>query len=132
MENAIQKGKGNWNNAREFLSDENVNPIIADPIRLFDVCPISDGAAALVLCNAEVAKKYCDNPVLISGVGQATDTHILYERDDLTTLKALKICSDQAYKMAKKSPQQIDVCELHDAFTILEVIQSDPSQYGLI
>ncbi|KKN64183.1 hypothetical protein LCGC14_0494350 [marine sediment metagenome] len=125
MRNAIQKGRGNWNNVREFLSDSKANPIISDPIRLFDVCPISDGAAALVLCNAELAKQYCDTPVLISGVGQATDTHILYERDDLTTLKALKICSEQAYKMAKKSPDQIDVCELHDAFTILEVIQSE-------
>jgi len=125
MKRAIQKGRGNWNNVREFLSDDKANPIISDPIRLFDVCPISDGAAALVLCNAEVAKQYCDTPVLISGVGQATDTHILYERDDITTLKALKICSEQAYKMAKKSPDQMDVCELHDAFTILEVIQSE-------
>ena len=125
MKRAVQKGRGNWDNVREFLNDDRANPIISDPIRLFDVCPISDGAAALVLCNADVAKQYCDNPILISGVGQATDTHILYEREDITTLKALKICSEKAYKMAKKSPDQMDVCELHDAFSILEVIQSE-------
>ena len=125
MESAIQKGKGQWESIHEFLADDKTNPIIADPLRLFHVCPISDGAAALVLCNANIAKKYCDTPILISGVGQATDTHIAYEREDITTLNALKICSDQAYKMAKKGPNDIDVAELHDAFEILEVVQSE-------
>jgi acetyl-CoA C-acetyltransferase len=125
MKNSIQKGNGNWDNIYDFLADDKANPIISDPIRRFNSCPISDGAASVVLCNADIAKKYCDTPILISGVGQATDKHILYERDDLLTLKALKICSDKAYKMAKKGPQDIDVCELHDAFTILEVIQSE-------
>ncbi len=125
MQSSIQKGKGNWENVYAFLADDKVNPIIADPIRLFNSCPISDGAAAVVLCKADIAKKYCDTPILISGIGQATDTHILFERDDLITLKALRICSDKAYRMAKKIAQDIDVCEVHDAFTILEVIQSE-------
>lgn len=125
MEKAIKNGKGNWNNIYEFLADDKTNPIIADPLRLFHICPISDGAAALVLCNAEIAKKYCDTPILISGIGQATDTHIVYEREDITTLKALRICSEKAYKMAKKTPQDIDVAELHDAFEILEAVQSE-------
>jgi acetyl-CoA C-acetyltransferase len=125
MKSSIQKGRGNWGNIYDFLSDDKANPIISDPIRLFNSCPISDGAAAVVLCNADIAKNYCDTPILISGIGQATDTHILYERDDLLTLKALRICSDKAYTMAKKTPQDMDVCELHDAFTILEVIQSE-------
>ncbi|MFX1498738.1 MAG: acetyl-CoA acetyltransferase, partial [Promethearchaeota archaeon] len=125
MKSAIQKGRGNWDNIYDFLEDDKANPIIADPLRLFHTCPISDGAAAIVLCNAEKAKQYNDTPVLISGIGQATDTHIIYEREDLTTLKALKICSNQAYKMAKKTPEDIDVCEAHDAFSILEAIQSE-------
>jgi acetyl-CoA C-acetyltransferase len=125
MKSSIKKGRGNWGNVYDFLSDEISNPIISDPIRRFNSCPISDGAAAIVLCNADVAKKYSDTPILISGIGQATDTHIIYEREDILTLKALRICSDKAYKMAKKTPQDIDVCELHDAFTILEVIQSE-------
>ncbi|MFW9827980.1 MAG: acetyl-CoA acetyltransferase [Candidatus Thorarchaeota archaeon] len=125
MESAIKKGKGNWNDIYAFLSDDNANPIIADPLRRFHICPISDGAAALVLCNAEVAKNYFDTPVIISGIGQATDTHIVYEREDITTLKALKIASSQAYTMAKKTPKDIDVAELHDAFEILEAVQSE-------
>ena len=125
MKSAIQKGKGNWNNIHDYLRDEKTNPIIADPLRLFHICPISDGAAALVLCNAEVAKQFCDAPILITGIGQATDTHIVYERENLTKLNALKICSDQAYKMAKKTPEDIDVAELHDAFEILEAVESE-------
>ena len=101
------------------------SPIIADPLQLFDICPVSDGGAAMVLCSTEIAKEFCDTPVLITGVGQATDTHIVYEREDLTVLKALQICSKQAYDMAKKTPEDIDVAELHDAFTILEVVQSE-------
>ena len=125
MNSAIQKGKGNWENVHDFLKDDNTNPIIADPLRLFHICPISDGAAAIVLCKAEIAKKFCDSPVLISGIGQATDTHIVYEREEITILKALRICSKQAYKMAKKTPEDIDVAELHDAFEILEVVESE-------
>ncbi|MHA1650316.1 MAG: thiolase domain-containing protein [Candidatus Helarchaeota archaeon] len=101
------------------------SPIIADPLQLYDICPISDGGAAMVMCPAEAAKKYCDTPVLITGVGQATDTHIIYEREDITVLKALQICSQQAYTMAKKNPEDIDVAELHDAFAILEAIESE-------
>ncbi|TFG22750.1 MAG: acetyl-CoA acetyltransferase, partial [Promethearchaeota archaeon] len=72
-----------------------------------------------------IAKNYCDSPIIISGIGQATDTHIIYERAEITELKALKIASSQAYKMAKKKPKDIDVCEAHDAFSILEAIQSE-------
>ena len=125
MKSAIQKGKGQWNNVDEYLKDDKGNPIIADPLRLYHICPISDGAAAIVLCNAEIAKKFCDSPILISGIGQATDTHIIYEREEITILKALRICSKQAYKMAKKTPEDIDVAELHDAFEILEVVESE-------
>ncbi len=125
MKSAIRKGKGNWDNIYDYLMDDKTNPIIADPLRLFHICPISDGAAALVLCKAEMAKQYCDTPILITGIGQATDTHIVHEREDLTVLNALRICSDQAYKMAKKTPEDIDVAELHDAFEILEAVESE-------
>jgi acetyl-CoA C-acetyltransferase len=101
------------------------SPIIADPLQLYDICPVSDGGAAVVMCPAEIAKKYTDTPVLITGVGQATDTHIIYEREDITVLKALQICSKQAYTMAKKTPQDMNVAELHDAFTILEAVESE-------
>lgn len=125
MESAIKKGKGNWKDVNEYLEDDRRNPIIADPLRLFHICPISDGGAALILCNAEKAKEYCEDPILISGIGQATDTHIVYEREDITILKALKICSRIAYEMADLQPSDIDVAELHDAFEILEAVESE-------
>lgn len=125
MASAIKKGKGQWKNVYEFLEDDKTNPIITDPLRLFHICPISDGAAALVLCNADIARKYSDTPIIISGIGQATDTHIVHEREDITVLKALKLCSEQAYKMANKTPDDIDVAELHDAFEILEAVESE-------
>jgi len=111
---------------KEITLEEAMNSaIIADPLQLYDICPVSDGAAALVMCPAEVAKDYCDTPILITGMGQATDTHIIYEREDITVLKALQICSKQAYDMAKKSPRDMNVAELHDAFEILEVVESE-------
>ncbi len=128
---AVKNHKNGMNNPYAHFQKEITlekalsSPIIADPLRLYDICPISDGGAAMVLCSAEMAKKFCDTPILITGVGQATDTHIVYEREDLTVLKALQICSKQAYDMAKKTPEDIDVCEAHDAFTILEAIQSE-------
>ncbi len=128
---AVKNHKNGMNNPnahfqKEITLEKALNsPIIADPLRLYDTCPVSDGGAAMVLCSAEMAKRFCDTPILITGVGQATDTHIVYEREDLTVLKALQICSKQAYNMAKKTPIDIDVAELHDAFTILEVVESE-------
>ena len=98
--------------------------VVADPIRLFDCSPIGDGAAALIITTEEKAKKMnLDQPtVYFSGVGEATDTVALYRRDDLLSLKATKLSSDHAYKMAKLTPNDIDVAEVHDAFSIMGVL----------
>ena len=101
------------------------NPTIADPLHLYDACPVSDGAAAVVLCPLEKAKKTAKTPVLIAGFGQATDTHTLQEREDPTDLKAVTLASQQAFEMAKLKPGDINVAELHDAFTILEIAESE-------
>jgi acetyl-CoA C-acetyltransferase len=101
------------------------NPVAADPLHLYDLCPVSDGAAAVILCPLEMAKKMVKTPVLIAGFGQATDTHTLQERDDPTDLKAVTLASKQALEMVKLTPQDIDVAELHDAFTILEIAESE-------
>ena len=101
------------------------NPISADPLHLYDLCPVSDGAAALVLCPLEMAKKMNKPPVLIAGFGQATDTHALQEREDPTDLKAVTLAAQKAYEMAKLKPSDIHVAELHDAFTILEIAESE-------
>ena len=101
------------------------NPVAADPLHLYDLCPVSDGAAAVILCPLEMAKKLPKPPVLIAGFGQATDTHTLQERDDPTDLKAVTLAAQQAFDMAKLKPKDIDVAELHDAFTILEIAESE-------
>lgn len=110
--------------------EEIINSVmIADPLRLYHCCPISDGAAAVVLCPAEVAKKYSDTPVRIAGFGQATDTHAVHEREDPTVLKAVQLASKQAFEMAGLRPNDIDVAELHDAFAILEIAQSEDAGF---
>jgi len=111
------------------------NPVSADPLHLYDLCPVSDGAAAVVLCPLEIVKAGKGSleagkggqkpPVLIAGFGQATDTQTIQERDDPTDLKAVTLAAQQALEMAKLKPGDIDVAELHDAFTILEIAESE-------
>jgi acetyl-CoA C-acetyltransferase len=102
------------------------NPVAADPLHFYDMCPVSDGAAAVILCPLEKAKQYTEKtPVVIAGFGQATDTHTLQEREDPTDLKAVTLAAQQAFDIAKLRPQDVDVAELHDAFTILEIAESE-------
>lgn len=95
--------------------------MIADPLRLLDCSPISDGAACAILCPLDKAKNYTDKPVKIIGSGQATDTIALHSRKDLTTLNSVVRAAKEAYNMAGLSPQDIDVAEVHDCFTIAEI-----------
>ena len=101
------------------------NPPAADPLHLYDVCPVSDGAAAVILAPLDLAKQFKKTPIVIAGFGQATDTHTLQERDDPTDLKAVTLAAQQAFEMAKLKPSDIHVAELHDAFTILEIAESE-------
>ncbi|MCS7366084.1 MAG: thiolase domain-containing protein [archaeon GB-1867-035] len=96
--------------------------VIAWPLKLYDCSLISDGAACLILTRPEIARKYTDTPVHIIGVGQGHDTIGLYSRDSLTSLKAAKTAAQKAYKMAKIEPKDINVAEVHDCFTIAEII----------
>lgn len=101
------------------------NPVIADPLHLYDACPVSDGAAAIVITALERVKNPARTPVLIAGFGQATDTQTLQEREDPTDLKAVTCAAQMAFELAKLKPADIDVAELHDAFTILEIAESE-------
>jgi acetyl-CoA C-acetyltransferase len=100
-------------------------PMVADPLRLYDFCPITDGSAALLFCPAEAARSYADEYAVVSGVGGATDTHVVHERVDPTTMGGVVESGRQAYEMAGMSPDDIDVAELHDMFTILEFLQME-------
>ncbi len=101
------------------------NPPVADPLHLYDACPVSDGSAAVVLCPLDMVKNAQKPPVLIAGFGQATDTQTLQERPDPTDLKAVTLAAQQAFERSKLKPSDIHVAELHDAFTILEIAESE-------
>jgi len=101
------------------------NPFVADPLRFYDVCPVSDGGACIILASAEVMKKLNKPMIRLAGIGQATDTHAVHERKDPTDLLAVREAARQAFAMAKVGPKDVDVAELHDAFTILEIAESE-------
>ena len=102
-----------------------INPYVADPLRMYHVCPVSDGAAAVLLCAMDVKDRFLKKPVKIAGIGQATDTHAVAEREIPTDLLAVRVAAERAYKMAGVTAKDIDVAELHDAFQILEIVESE-------
>jgi acetyl-CoA C-acetyltransferase len=108
----------------EFLTSD-LNPMVADPLRLFDCCPISDGAAVIILASDKVAKKYTDAPLYVAGMGQASDTMALHDRAELTSLRATKVASRRAYEMAGIEPKDISLACVHDCFTSAEMIASE-------
>ncbi len=99
------------------------SPIVADPLRLYDFCPVTDGSAALLFCPANVAAEYTDEYVTVAGIAGATDTHVVHERDDPTVMNAVVDSGEAAFAMADRDPDDVDVAELHDMFTILEFLQ---------
>ncbi len=104
-----------------------INPYIAEPLRMYHMCPVSDGAAAAVLCGMDIAKRFKRKPVRIAGIGSATDTHCVHNREDPLDLKAVRISAEKAYKMAGIKPKQISFAELHDAFVFLELCLAEES-----
>jgi acetyl-CoA C-acetyltransferase len=123
---AEQKGRPvpEWADEMAFLHDDGANPVIAWPMRLFDCSPISDGAAAVLLVGEELARSFTDDPIHIIGSGQASDT-ALHDRPDLTTIAAARHAAAQAYEMAGVGPDEIKVAEVHDCFTIAEILATE-------
>ncbi|MBI4731624.1 MAG: hypothetical protein HY781_05770, partial [Chloroflexi bacterium] len=123
---AVKKGLPvpTWANEMEFLKDDRANPIIAWPMRLYDCSPVSDGAAAVLLVSEEIAKRFTDKPLYIIGSGQASDgaTH---SRPTMTSLPSAKIAANEAYEMAGVKPADIKAVEVHDCFTVAEIIASE-------
>jgi len=99
--------------------------LITDPLKLHDCCPIADGSAAAVLCATEIAEEFTDNPVDIIGSAHTCGYSTLYEMNDAIGLPATITSAKQAYDMAHVGPGDIDVVELHDCFTIAEIIDSE-------
>ena len=99
------------------------SPLVADPLRLYDFCPITDGSAALLFVPAERAHEHADEVVEVAGVAGATDTHVVHERADPTTMGAVVESGQKAFEQSGYTPEDVDVAELHDMFTILEFLQ---------
>jgi acetyl-CoA C-acetyltransferase len=95
--------------------------MVADPLRILDCSPITDGAAALILCPVETAKKLKKPVVKITASGMATDTIALSSRREITWIESTYQAAKRAYAMAGKKPEDIDVVEVHDCFTIAEI-----------
>ncbi|MDD1770034.1 MAG: thiolase domain-containing protein [Methanomassiliicoccales archaeon] len=118
---------GSLNPKAQFQREIDLNtvlrsPLVADPLRVFDCAPFSDGAAAVVLCAMEKARKYTDKPIRIKASAQASDTLALHARSDITSFEATKAAARRAYKMAGLGPKDVQVVEVHDNFTISEVL----------
>ncbi len=96
--------------------------VVADPLKLYDCCLISDGAAAVLLASEKLAGKITDKPIWIAGMGLGTDTLPLTGRGELTALAGTAQAAAQAYEMARISPEEVDVAVVHDCFTIAEII----------
>ncbi len=108
---------------KEVPLEEAVNALmIAWPLGLYDCSLISDGGAAIVLMSEETSKKYTDTPVWIKGIGSGSDTMLVAERPSLTSLSGARRAAAAAYKMAGIGPKDVDVAEVHDCFTIAEIM----------
>jgi acetyl-CoA C-acetyltransferase len=96
--------------------------MVADPLHLLDCSPITDGAAAVILAPAETAARYTDTPVYVKASAQASSSISLHDRADITTLDATVAAARKAFEMAKLTPKDVDVAEVHDCFTIAEIL----------
>jgi acetyl-CoA C-acetyltransferase len=109
-------------NPREYTVEEIMNSKkITDDLRLLDCSRPCTGSSAILLSSEETAKKFTDVPVWISGIGQKT-TCASFTKNDLTSIESTKIAAHDAFLMSKASPEKIDVAEIHDAFTICELM----------
>ena len=125
-QSAEKKGRPipTWKDEWDYLHDDQANPMIAWPLRLFDCSPITDGAAAALLVADDIAERFSDHPLRIIGTGQASD-YPLHDRPDLTSIGAAKLAGQEAYQMAGLGPDDIHLAEVHDCFTIAEIIATE-------
>lgn len=120
---AVEKGlpEPHWEDEKAFLHDQAVNPVVAWPMHLYDCCPISDGAACMLLVAEEIAKDFSDDPIYVAGIGQGSGRG-LHNCDDLTYFEATRYAAQEAYGMAGITPHDIQFAEVHDCFSMAEIL----------
>ncbi|HKQ70648.1 MAG TPA: thiolase domain-containing protein [Polyangiaceae bacterium] len=111
--------------AKITVADVLASTMVADPLRLLDCSPVSDGAAAVLVASAEYARKSQRPLVKVTGVGAATDTIALHAREDLAALDAVARAAAKAYAQAGRGPRDVHVAEVHDCFTIAEIMATE-------
>lgn len=99
--------------------------MVADPLTLYDCCPTSDGASCAVLASSEIAHQFTDTPIWVQGAGASSDFLALHDRPSITELSASKIASRKAYASAHCNALDIDFAEVHDCFTIAELMATE-------
>lgn len=108
---------------REIEVDDVIDaPMICSPLGLLDCCPTTDGAAAIILTRDDIAERYTDAPVDLIGLGLATDTMYSHLKPSFTEQPGPTAAGRAAYEMAGIGPEDIDVAELHDCFSVAEIL----------
>jgi acetyl-CoA C-acetyltransferase len=123
IERAKNKGETipAWRDEKEFLRDPKANPVVAWPMYLYDCCPISDGASCVLLVGEEIAKTFTANPLYVVGIGQGSGKG-LHAKEDLTYFEATRYAAQEAYELSGLKPEDIQIAEVHDCFSIAEII----------
>lgn len=124
IERAKEKGMPvpAWKDEKEFLRDPKANPVVAWPMHLFDCCPISDGASCLLLVAEEIAKSFTDTPLHVVGIGQGSGGGFHSTKDAITCFEATRYAAKEAYELSGLKPEDIQIAEVHDCFSIAEII----------
>jgi len=104
------------------LEQAMTSPTVCDPLNLFDCCSTTDGASAVLLCDGEIAKRFTDTPVYVAGFGTSSDYLAIHDRASTTTLEATRRAAARAFRMAGLRPADVDLAEVHDCFTIAELL----------
>ena len=110
---------------RITVDDVMNSAVVASPLKLYDCCPFSDGASAVILCTEEFAKKTGGDYIRVTGSGRGGSPAALQGREHITTIPSTKLAAEAAYKMAGIKPKDVDLAEVHDCFTIAEVVDTE-------
>lgn len=107
------------------IDDVMKSAVVASPLKLYDCCPFSDGASAVILCTEEFAKKTGGDYIKVTGSGRGGSPAALQGRERITTIPSTVIASKSAYKMAGITAKDVDFAEVHDCFTIAEIVDTE-------
>ncbi len=104
------------------IDDVMNSAVVASPLKLYDCCPFSDGASSVVICSEKFAKDHTKDYIEVIGSGRGGSPAALQDRQHLTTIPSTKLAAEAAYKMAGITPKDVDFAEVHDCFTIAEIV----------